>query len=52
MKNFYILFVIGTVISYSLKSQNPQWLNYTCGNEVSALAVEGSFIWAGTLGGL
>jgi hypothetical protein len=36
----------------SLYSQNPEWINYTNGNSVSALAVEGTYIWAGTTGGL
>ncbi len=28
------------------------WRNYTTGNEVNALAVEGNYVWAGTTGGV
>jgi len=28
------------------------WINYTNGNEVNALAVEGDYVWAGTTGGV
>ncbi len=52
MKKFYILFILGVVFSCSLKSQTPQWLNYTNGSTIYALAAEGSYIWAGTTGGL
>lgn len=33
-------------------AQNPEWLNYTNGDWVSALIEEGNYIWAGTNGGL
>ncbi|HNW60910.1 MAG TPA: FlgD immunoglobulin-like domain containing protein [bacterium] len=35
-----------------LFSQTEQWLNFSCGNNINALAREGDFIWVGTAGGL
>jgi len=33
-------------------SQNPEWINYTAGNYIFSLAIEGDYIWIGTTGGL
>ncbi|MBC8375167.1 MAG: hypothetical protein H8E26_03910 [FCB group bacterium] len=33
-------------------AQNPEWINYTNGEEVYALAEAGEYIWVGTNGGL
>jgi ligand-binding sensor domain-containing protein len=52
MKKFTIIFIIGVVFSYSLRSQAPQWLNYTNGDFVNALTTEGIYMWIGTTGGL
>ena len=53
MKKSYSLLIIGIFFSYSLQSQNPQWLNYTVTViGVYASASEGNYIWAGTCGGI
>ena len=33
-------------------SQNPEWMNFTAGNYVKAIAIEGNYVWVGTTGGL
>ncbi|MCX7762036.1 MAG: hypothetical protein N2252_04250 [Candidatus Kryptonium sp.] len=33
-------------------SQNPEWINFTYGNNVLAIAFEGNYVWVGTTGGL
>ncbi|MEN3038802.1 MAG: two-component regulator propeller domain-containing protein, partial [Candidatus Kryptonium sp.] len=35
-----------------LFSQNPEWVNFTYGNDVYAIAIEGNYVWVGTSGGL
>jgi ligand-binding sensor domain-containing protein len=43
------------IIAYPmlLFTQNPEWINYTNGDQVNALAVQGEGIWVGTnVGGL
>lgn len=46
-----ILFsIIGILLNSN--AQNPQWLNYTNGDNIKALAEEGNNIWVGTEGGL
>jgi ligand-binding sensor domain-containing protein len=52
MKKFTIIFIIGVVFSYSLQSQNTEWLNYTNGDLVITVASEGIYMWIGTTGGL
>ena len=42
-----ILFGMGRV-----EGQNPKWINYTNGDNVTCLVEEGQYIWAGTNGGL
>jgi len=42
-----IYFFSHFILIYSLYSQNPQWLNYTNGNSVSAIAIEGESVWIG-----
>ncbi|MEN3039651.1 MAG: hypothetical protein ABDI07_11010 [Candidatus Kryptonium sp.] len=36
----------------SSPSQNPEWINFTYGNSVLAIAFEGNYVWVGTSGGL
>ena len=43
--------IFSTFLSVSF-AQNPEWINYTEGNYVSALIEDGNYIWAGTNGGL
>ena len=45
-----ILFVL--IFPVHLFSQYPDWINYTNGEMICAVAVEGSKIWVGTTGGL
>ncbi|MCX7762138.1 MAG: hypothetical protein N2252_04785 [Candidatus Kryptonium sp.] len=46
------LFLVLILISGVLFSQNPEWVNFTYGNDVYAVAIEGSYVWVGTSGGL
>ncbi len=52
MKNlvFLLITIIG-IICYT-NAQNPQWLNYTNGDNIYTLAEEGNDVWVGTNGGL
>ena len=53
MKNIIaLLLVFFFCFSTTALSQNPQWLNYTNGDQVITIAVEGDFIWVGTVEGL
>ncbi len=47
-----ILFSLALILTSNLFSQNPEWINYTAGNEIFSLAEEGNYIWVGTRGGL
>ncbi len=47
-----LLFFILLVTFYQAYSQNPEWINYTWGQDVRALVEDGEFIWVGTVGGL
>ena len=59
-KNIKITGKVGVIIGIlsilifpvHLFSQYPDWINYTNGEEISAVTVEGSKIWVGTTGGL
>jgi len=44
-----LLFFCYTITTFS---QNPEWINYTSGNVVNEVEIEGDFIWVGTTGGL
>ena len=52
MKKDYLLFIILVCFTISIEAQNPQWIQYTNGNDVWALADEGNILWIGTFGGL
>ncbi len=39
-------------ISSTLLSQNPEWINYTNGQDINSIVIEGDYLWAGTNGGL
>jgi ligand-binding sensor domain-containing protein len=45
------LFAMMVICSFG-RAQNPQWLNYTNGDQVNVIVEEGNYIWAGTAGGL
>src|SRR3990172_2529261 len=45
------LTILIMIICYSLSAQTPEWMNYTSGDQIMALAEEGNYIWAGTFGG-
>lgn len=53
MKNKIIHLLILFQISFfsQLFSQNPEWLNYTFGNDVTSIADEENYLWIGTTGG-
>ncbi|CUS76316.1 hypothetical protein JGI20_01597 [Candidatus Kryptobacter tengchongensis] len=45
--------VLFAILIFNLSfSQNPEWINFTYGNYIRALAIEGDYIWVGTNGGL
>ncbi len=50
--HFIALFLIYCVGWEPLGAQNPEWEVYTCGDDITALAEEGDFLWVGTTGGL
>ncbi|MCK9400613.1 MAG: T9SS type A sorting domain-containing protein [Bacteroidales bacterium] len=52
MKKVFILLVILMYLIVPIYAQNPQWVQYTNGDEVTALAEEGNNMWVGTTGGL
>src|SRR3972149_3911388 len=45
------LTILIMIICYSLSAQTPEWMNYTGGDQIMALAEEGNYIWVGTFGG-
>ncbi|MEN6511268.1 MAG: hypothetical protein ABFD00_05480, partial [Chloroherpetonaceae bacterium] len=51
MKKFTLLFIVlaSSMLCYA---ENPQWLNFTNGNEINAIVEEGNTMWVGTDGGL
>jgi len=51
MKKFTLLFIVlaSSMLCYA---ENPQWLNFTNGNHITAIAEEGNTMWVGTGGGL
>ncbi|MFH1052207.1 MAG: two-component regulator propeller domain-containing protein [bacterium] len=54
MKNIYKI-VIVTIISLMISSFNllaEEWIQYTYGESITALAEEGDFVWVGTSAGL
>ncbi|MBW6461346.1 MAG: hypothetical protein K0B08_12310 [Bacteroidales bacterium] len=52
MKKLFLIFI--AIISHVIiiYAQNPQWIQYTNGDEVWELEVENNILWIGTLGGL
>jgi len=52
MKKLTLILIAIIGITFHTNAQNPQWLNYTNGDKVYALAEEGNNMWAGTNGGL
>ncbi len=51
MKDVKFLALFLSFFSFAF-AQNPEWINFTAGNDVRAVAVEGNYIWVGTEGGL
>jgi ligand-binding sensor domain-containing protein len=52
-KLFFLLsFYFCLFSSKNMLSQNPQWINYTNGDEIYALADDGDYLWVGTRVGL
>jgi len=53
MKNIItLLLVLFFCFSTTALSQNPEWINYTNGDYITAFEFEGDFIWVGTWGGI
>lgn len=52
MKKIVLFLAILLLSAISVNAQNPEWINYTNGDYVNAIAIEGDYIWAGTNGGL
>jgi len=52
MKKLTLIFIFVTSLTFSIHAQNQQWLNYTHGDAIYALAEEGNDMWVGTRGGL
>ncbi|GAB1442530.1 hypothetical protein MASR2M39_13660 [Ignavibacteriales bacterium] len=53
MAHFYFFgTLLICIFSYTAFPQNPEWVNYTYGGNVVALAEDGDYIWAVTTGGL
>ena len=53
MKKFlYILLTWLFYLHTTALSQNPEWINYTNGDDIYSLALEGDILWVGTAGGL
>ena len=51
MKTF--LMISYCIISFSvIYAQNPEWINYTNGQNVTSVVIEGNNVWIGTTGGL
>ncbi|MEN3039890.1 MAG: hypothetical protein ABDI07_12235, partial [Candidatus Kryptonium sp.] len=44
-----LFFVLFSFFHFSF-SQNPKWVNFTYGNDVYAIAIEGNYVWVGTNG--
>ncbi|MCB2220256.1 MAG: T9SS type A sorting domain-containing protein [Bacteroidetes bacterium] len=42
MKKIILLFIVLTGFTFSLVAQEPQWINYTNGDQISALAFDGN----------
>lgn len=51
-----VIILILTTLSMQTNAQSPHnigtWANYTNGNKITALAIEGNILWAGTSGGV
>jgi len=52
MKKNILLLIVLIILAGSVNAQNPQWINYTNGNNITALADAGNCLWIGTGGGL
>nr|MBC8489071.1 hypothetical protein [Bacteroidota bacterium] len=52
MKKLILLLITVIGIACYTNAQNPQWLNYTNGDNIYALAEEDNNMWVGTYGGL
>ena len=46
------LIAVFLLTAFPLFSQNPEWLNFTNGETINCIAVEGSVLWISTTGGM
>lgn len=51
MKNT-AFFLFALLLPFFALSQSPEWINYTSGKTITAIAPEGNELWVGTTGGL
>ena len=52
MKKLTIFLIVVFAIAFFTNAQNPQWINYTNGDEISSLTIDNNSVWIGTYGGL
>ncbi|MCF8345524.1 MAG: T9SS type A sorting domain-containing protein [Bacteroidales bacterium] len=52
MKKLTFIVIMMISMACLINAQNPEWLNFTNGDYITALAEEGNLIWVGTTGGL
>ncbi len=52
MKTKAVTVVFLCSFNIGIYSQNPEWINYTNGDQINAIAQEGSTVWVATSGGL
>jgi ligand-binding sensor domain-containing protein len=52
MKKMIFLLLLFISLTGFINAQTPQWINYTNGDNINALASEGNTMWVGTRGGL
>ena len=49
---FYSLLILFYSHTITTFSQYSEWINYTNGNDINAIEIDGDFVWIGTDGGL
>jgi ligand-binding sensor domain-containing protein len=52
MKKAILLLAMLTLTNLFAHAQTPEWVNYTNGENILAIAEEGQYLWVGTQGGL
>src|SRR6185295_12721753 len=52
MKNIFNILILSFAIAAHMQAQNPEWINYTNGDNVSSVVADDNLIYAATSGGL